>query len=228
MARRGRPDRTSPGRSTARPGTRSGPGAAAGRQAAGTSSSRHTTASWCRRRSGRGDYPGPFGRAGAARTARSPPAVVHRKEDEDDPIAIARRHDRVDPGFRSMHSQPYRWSYHPVRATVGFAPQIGHADRLGCRPGHRPGAAEASCRRRAGSPPPSAWYQSIVRAQPVLERRAGRRSRTARAARLVSSARRGWPSGLVGSQRISPSKPMRRAISVDELADRDLAGRRRG
>ena len=38
----------------------------------------------------------------------------------------------------------------------------------------------------------------------------------------TSRHRRGWPSGLEGSQRISPGKPVNLAISLGQILDRDL------
>ena len=55
-------------------------------------------------------------------------------------------------------------------------------------------------------------YQSIVRRRPSSNDVVAAKPKRSRA-RLVSSARRGWPSGLVASQRISPSKPVSSAIS---------------
>ena len=50
------------------------------------------------------------------------------------------------------------------------------------------------------------WRKPVLERGPRLEPEALR-------ARLVSSARRGWPSGLVASQRISPVKPVSRTMS---------------
>ena len=75
----------------------------------------------------------------------------------------------------------------------------------------------------------AARYQSIVVRSPssnevVRATKAEARSR----ARVVSSARRGWPSGLVASQRISPVEAGQLGDELDEVADGDLAARRRG
>ena len=71
----------------------------------------------------------------------------------------------------------------------------------------------------AGRARPS--YQSIVARRPSSNDVRASKPKRSRA-RLVSSARRGWPSGLVASQRISPSKPVSSDDQLDQLADRDL------
>ena len=77
----------------------------------------------------------------------------------------------------------------------------------------------ATCGR---APPPGTLIPANRRPSPasrVVVLSNPKRSR----ARDVSSARRGWPSGLVVSQRTSPRKPVSSTMSADQLADRDLA-----
>ena len=71
------------------------------------------------------------------------------------------------------------------------------------------------------APAPEALYHSMVCRRPSSNEVVAAKPNRSRA-RLVSSARRGWPSGFVGSQRISPVKPVSLGDQLHEVADRDL------
>ena len=121
---------------------------------------------WFRRRSGRGGYPGPFGRAGAARTARSPPRSCSRKADEDDPIASpAVTTGSIPTPAECSANRSGRRTAHPLHHR-GRAADRARGQLGGSRARHRPGAAGESWRRPTDSPRLSAWYQSIVRRRP--------------------------------------------------------------
>ena len=116
----------------------------------------------------------------------------------------------------------------PHESAASSHPSVRRAAVI--RTGPIPGSACGSHNdvRNHGLDGPMTWPRPVLRrttrsSSPALfQRRAGVEAELP-PGRLTSRQRRGWPSGLVASQTILPSKPTSRAMSLRQVSDRDLA-----